>query len=134
MVLPAHHGHIPTEAPIACSLSAEALAQRRDSVLQELIEGQQELQELEDGYALRFLSEEIWATRLLSFISSERECCPFFTFALVFEPQTGPIWLQISGPEGTKEMLGGLFRPHAGGAPEDPGLAPDLSPTSQVAD
>ena len=134
MVLPAHHGHIPTEAPIACSLSAEALAQRRDTVLQVLIAGQQEIQEMQDGYALRFPSEKIWAARLLSFISSERECCPFFTSALVFEPQMGPIWLQISGPEGTKEMLGDLFRPHAGGAPEDPVLAPDLSPTSQVTD
>jgi hypothetical protein len=61
--------------------------------------------ELEDGYAFRFPGDTIWAARLLQFVTSERECCPFFTFELVFEPGQGPIWLRLRGPEGVKEFI-----------------------------
>ena len=103
--------HIPTEAPLACSLSAEDLSVRKEAGLRELLDGWQETQELPDGYALRFPGEEEWAARLLSFIAFERRCCPFFTFALVFAPQEGPLWLHLQGPAGTKELLAEWLAP-----------------------
>ena len=69
----------------------------------------QEARELPDGYALRFPGDETWAARLLAFIAAERACCPFFTFALVFEPGQGPLWLQLHGPGGTKEVVAGML-------------------------
>lgn len=100
--------HLPTAAPVACSLSAQEQAARATE-LQELLDGQQEVRELPDGYALRFPCEESWAERLLSFIAFERRCCPFFTFALVFAPEQGPLWLHLQGPTGTKEWLSQLL-------------------------
>ena len=49
--------------------------------------------------------EKDWATKLLDFIVFERACCPFFTFELTFEPDSGPIWLRLRGQEGVKEFI-----------------------------
>jgi hypothetical protein len=35
----------------------------------------------------------------------ERQCCPFLRFNIRLEPGEGPIWLELSGPEGTKDFL-----------------------------
>jgi hypothetical protein len=93
------------ENPVACNLSQEDLARRRDEIVVPLFSARQEAQELPDGYALRFPGDEVWATRLLALIALERSCCPFFTFELVFEPQQGPLWLCLRGPTGTKEVV-----------------------------
>jgi hypothetical protein len=97
------------EIPVACSLSPDELARRRDEVVVPLFSARQEVQELPDGYALRFPGDEAWATRLLALIALERACCPFFTFELVFEPQRGPLWLRLRGPAGTKEVVADML-------------------------
>jgi hypothetical protein len=56
-----------------------------------------------DGYAFRFDADAFddlarWAT-------NERRCCPFLTFALELSPDGGPIWVRLTGPEGTREFL-----------------------------
>ena len=101
------------EIPVACTLSDRDLAQRRDEITRTLLGGRQETRELPDGYAVRFPGDAAWATRLLAFIEGERACCPFFTFALVFEPREGPIWLHLRGPAGTKELVADLLAPGA---------------------
>ena len=95
--------------PIACTLGERELALRRAEIADTLVSGRQETRELPDGYALRFPGDEMWAARLLAFITGERTCCPFFTFELTFEPQLGPIWLHVRGPEGTKEVVASLL-------------------------
>lgn len=99
---------IAQELPIACTLAEADRAARRDEI-DGLFSGRQEVRELPDGYALRFAGEEAWAARLLGFIAAERTCCPFFTFALVFEPGQGPLWLHLRGPEGTKDVVADLL-------------------------
>ena len=97
-------GLIAKDAPIACSLTADELVTRGEE-LDDLFTGVQETQELADGYALRFPGTSPWPQRVLDFIQGERNCCPFFTFELVFIPNEGPIWLHIRGPEGVKEIV-----------------------------
>ena len=63
------------------------------------------MRELSDGYAVRFAGDDATAARLLAFITGERACCLFFTFTLVFEPRSGPIWLHLQGPEGAKDLV-----------------------------
>jgi len=74
------------------------------------------VRELPDGYALRFSGDDAVAGGLLRFISDERVCCSFFTFELAFftfelafEPQHGPIWLRLRGPDGTKGLVAALL-------------------------
>jgi hypothetical protein len=48
---------------------------------------------------------------LAQLITFERECCPFLRFSLRLEPANGPLWLELTGPEGTKVFLQSLFSP-----------------------
>jgi hypothetical protein len=59
--------------------------------------------DLPDGYAFRFAADKL--VELLRFIDNERKCCPFMTFHLRIAPQAGPIWLRMTGPQGTREAL-----------------------------
>ena len=94
-----------TETPIACTLPEPDQRTRRDELATEVFSGVEETRELADGYAFRYPGSAAWATDLLEFITFERACCPFFTFELVFEPDQGPIWLRVRGPEGVKQFI-----------------------------
>ena len=100
---------ITDEMPLACTLSATELVTRTEEV-KDLFKHVQQVDELTDGYALRFPGSDTWANTLLQFIAFERACCPFFTFALVFEPQQGPIWLHLRGAEGVKAIIAEMIR------------------------
>jgi hypothetical protein len=67
------------------------------------------MKELEDGYEFVFPGGEEWIKRLACFVAEERECCRFFAFELLFEPELGPVSLRMRGPAGTKEFLAGQF-------------------------
>ena len=101
-------GPVAPGIPVACALSATDQARRGDAIAP-LFGALQETRELPDGYALRFPGGETRAARLLALIAQERACCPFFTFALVFEPRQGPLWLHLRGPAGTKEFVASLL-------------------------
>jgi hypothetical protein len=99
------------EAPLACTLTESELVTRNEEV-SDLFKHAQQLDELADGYALRFPGSDTWANTLLQFINFERGCCHFFTFALVFEPKQGSIWLHLRGPEGVKAIIEQMIHPH----------------------
>ena len=58
---------------------------------------------LREGYAFRFDSSEF--EDVARFVTNERKCCPFLTFELELAAQSGPLWLRMKGPEGTREVL-----------------------------
>jgi hypothetical protein len=89
---------------IACSLSAAERMARGDEWGQ-LLAGAEDVIERADGYALRFPNSDAWVSRAVKLIVAERKCCPFFGFALTFDPDGGPIWLQISGPGEVKTYI-----------------------------
>ncbi len=95
---------------IACNLSAAEMAARERELADSVFSQAEQVEELADGYALRFPGSDEWANRLLQFITFERACCPFFSFELGFEPNQGPIWLRIHGPEGVKEVIAEMLR------------------------
>jgi len=95
--------------PIACELSEGGQRLRREEISHEIFSGCNEVRELEDGYEFVFPGGEEWIERLARFVASERECCRFFAFELLFEPELGPVSLSMRGPDGTKEFLAGQF-------------------------
>jgi hypothetical protein len=99
----------PAEVPIACSLTTPELRAREQVVQREVVAVVQETRDLADGYALRFPGDAAWLNTLAEFIRFERECCPFFTFELHCEPQHGPLWLHLRGPEGVKKFVATLL-------------------------
>lgn len=98
-----------TQLPVACSLTPPELQQRRTQLLKKIGGGILETKELENGFAYRFATNETWITELAQLIMFERQCCPFLTIDLRLEPANGPIWLELSGPEGTKQFLSELL-------------------------
>lgn len=68
-----------------------------------------EVKEKEDGFAYRFPSNESLLVDLLTLIQLEHQCCPFLKITLIVEAGAGPIWLELTGPPGTKEFLSSIF-------------------------
>ncbi len=92
-------------AQIACKLSDEEQRRRREELSRKLFWGCEKIEELDDGYEFVFPGGAEWATRIVGFLVEERECCPFFTFEMVFEPYGGPISLRIRAPKEAKEFI-----------------------------
>lgn len=101
--------------PIACRLDDTGLATRLESLRQDLFTGVEERQELERGYAFRFPGDGGWAVKIAGFAATERECCAFFRFELTFEPELGPIWLKLTGPDGVKEFIEAMINAKGAG-------------------
>ena len=94
---------------IACTLTTPELQERRSKLLQKVRGAALELKELEDGFAYRFPSDDSLLTDLFTLIHLEHQCCPFLRFSLIFAAGNGPVWLELTGPAGTKEFLASLF-------------------------
>ena len=68
-----------------------------------------EVKELEDGYAYIFPSAGEWLSEVADLVELERQCCPFLQFRLTVAPNDGPLSLEMTGPEGTKDFLLSIF-------------------------
>ncbi|SRR5258708_4863727 len=97
--------------PIACDLSAMDASQRsrHRRVVESWRENVQETVELTDGYAFRFPPDESLCLAIAEFMTLERRCCPFIGFSLVLDPEGGPMWLRLTGREGTKSFIRAAF-------------------------
>lgn len=91
--------------PIACNITEAEQLEQRQTEITEMLRAAERVEELEDGYAVSFATDDQVASELLNFILAERKCCPFFTFELAFEAEEGPMWLRLRGPEGVKEFV-----------------------------
>ena len=63
----------------------------------------QERAVLENGYGFRFAPDTL--EKVCRFIANERKCCTFMSFELTIAPDSGPLWLCMTGPEGTRAVL-----------------------------
>lgn len=95
--------------PIACTLTQPELQARRSAVLNKFKDAVLEVKEMETGYAYRFPTDVKSIAELADLITSEHLCCAFLRFNLIVEPGDGPIWLELSGPDGTKDFLNSLL-------------------------
>ena len=95
---------------IACSLDPAAL-QQRTGTLWEFIGRANERTELKNGFEFTFGPGSANLQELVQIVDLERSCCKFLRFIITVEPADGPVRLEVSGPEGTKEFLASLFRP-----------------------
>lgn len=94
-----------TECTPTCKLTSQELRERKNTVLMKLREKITEKKELEHGYAFKFPGTDAMLDELIEFIKTERECCDFFLFNLTISGNKKEIWLELTGPEGTKEFI-----------------------------
>lgn len=95
-----------SDLPIACELPAAELAGRRDGLLARLADSASEISEIENGVVLVLASSPEITGLVAQVIDAERQCCRFFRFRCTYEPDLGPISLEVTGPVGTGEFLG----------------------------
>jgi hypothetical protein len=92
--------------PVACvpgAIAAEERSKHFARAKQLFAESAKERRALPNGYAFRFdvtVLEEV-----ARFIENERKCCPFMTFEVEVGPAAGPLWLRMTGPDGTQAVL-----------------------------
>lgn len=94
---------------IACTLGDAALKARREDLLGGLVRRAVERVEVPNGYRVRFEPADDLLTSIARIVDTERQCCRFLTFQLTMEPDGGPVWLEFTGPPGTKEFLAGIL-------------------------
>jgi hypothetical protein len=94
--------------PIACSLTPEDLRSRRDTLLPGLIRRADRVSDLDNGLRLEFKSRSGLLAEVAQIMEQERGCCGFLRFQLTVEAEGGAITLDVTGPEGTREVLRSL--------------------------
>ena len=93
------------ELPIACTLTQEELAARRNELLQGLLSRADSKQGIAGGFRWTFGETKELLHEVARVIDAERICCPFLRFRLTLEPDGGPLILEVSGPQGTEKFL-----------------------------
>jgi hypothetical protein len=103
--------HVPTETPIACTPNAVPLEKKARwfEVGKAFYASVEELRELADGYACRLPVGAATLASAAEYVSLDRLCCTFVTWHLRVEADGGPVWLWITGPDGTKELMRSCF-------------------------
>lgn len=95
--------------PIACTLGPAAVKARREDLLGGLVRRAEERIDIPNGYRVRFTpAKDILAT-IASVVDLERQCCRFLRFHLMIDPDEGPIWLEFTGPPGTRDFLAAVL-------------------------
>jgi hypothetical protein len=107
----ANDGCCTSESPLACDLSAISASDRprynelRRAVAASVVAKR----ELADGLAIQIDIGRIALPQLAEWISFERKCCPFFEFRIELAPDSGPVWLSLTGRAGVKEFISEAF-------------------------
>ena len=99
----------PVKLPIACTLTPGELAAMRDGLLPGLVARASERQPVPGGFRWRFAAGAGLVKDAAAVIEAEHRCCRFLRFRLTVEPGDGPVWLEVTGPEGTPEFLSTLL-------------------------
>ncbi len=90
---------------IACTLPESERRARREELRRgfaSLITG---TRELEDGVAFRFSLDPETEQEVRAFAEFESRCCAFAEFDMRRDQANGVLWLDIRGPEGTREFV-----------------------------
>ncbi len=97
------------ESPIACTLTASEMRERRQTILESLRNVILNVVPLPLGYAYRFEPTSELLIQLARLVDLERQCCAFLTFKIVVEAINQPICLEVTGPPEAKVLIADLF-------------------------
>ena len=95
------------KAQFFCDLAAMNAEQRARyrHVTQQMRATTPVIEELSDGYALRFNVDPSLCLIVAEFMTLERLCCPFLDLTLELVREGGPMQLKLTGREGVKQFL-----------------------------
>ena len=96
------------ESPFACdrfALNPEQRKRHFDELGPTLRGLKTGVKELANGYEFRFPMDTRTLQLLAEWVAGERLCCPFFDIEMRVEREGGPLWLRLTGREGTKQFI-----------------------------
>jgi hypothetical protein len=97
------------DLPIVCTLTPDALRARREGLLADLLRRALGQEERPEGLRLRFAPTPDTLPTIAHAVEAERRCCRFLRFEITIEPDGGPVFLELSGPRGTREFVAALL-------------------------
>jgi hypothetical protein len=102
----AEHNEV-MEQPIACSLSAAEMRERRTTIDAIAREALRTREPMDGGVRLTFTDGADTERALRDLIAAEAECCPFLRFDL--DRDGDSMTLEVTAPEDAQPMLAELF-------------------------
>ena len=99
---------VKRESPFACDAKALTAQQRKrhfEELGPTLRSLRKSVHELGDGYEFEFSADEKTFQLVTEWAIQERLCCPFFDIDVRLECEGGPLWLRLTGREGTKDFI-----------------------------
>jgi hypothetical protein len=97
------------DLPIVCTLTPDALRARREGLLSGLLRQADDHEQLPEGLRLRSTPTSETLATIARAVDAERHCCRFLRFGITIEPDGGPMFLELSGPPGTREFVAALL-------------------------
>jgi hypothetical protein len=107
---------MPHTLPIACTLTPAQLAADHDTLLTGLADHAVQRVSLPSGIRLRFDATAERMRQIDAVVRRERECCPFLDFHVGLALGGSALTLDVTGPEGTSELLAMLLEGRAAAA------------------
>ena len=95
--------------PIACTLTPDALRARRAGLLSNLLRRAEAREDLPEGLRLRFAPTSDTLATIANAVEAERQCCRFLRFGITVEADGGPVFLELTGPSGTRQFIGAFL-------------------------
>lgn len=92
-------------AGASCKLSPAQLAAQRHELIPGLFKRAEKVEDIPNGLRFTFASKPGLLADLAKIMDREQDCCSFLRIQLTMEPSEGPITFEVTGPEGTAEML-----------------------------
>lgn len=92
-------------AKLTCKLTTTELQQRKKTIIAELKNLVLEKVETDKGFKYKFEGSDKMLDLHNNFIKTERLCCDFFVFTLTASSDTKFTWIELTGPEGTKDFI-----------------------------
>jgi hypothetical protein len=99
------------ETRLACRIDALGPGERarHRELVAEVTAAAAAIEELPEGYAIRFPARPYLFLRLAEWIELERAFCPFLAIGIAFENGAGSIRVDLRGPAGVKDFLRSQF-------------------------
>ena len=66
-------------------------------------------EELSEGLRLQFAPSGETIALIAQAVDGERHCCRFLRFRITVEPEGGPVFLDLTGPSGTRDFVNALL-------------------------
>ena len=97
------------ELPVACTLTPDALRTRREGLLMDLVRRAEGREDLSEGVRFEFAPSSETIALIARAVEAERHCCRFLRFGITVEPDGGQMFLELTGPPGTRDFVSALL-------------------------